>query len=63
MHYRAALDIYNIKNKLIKERVIYIRADSIVGAMDIVHKIRGARWWDIMAIDLKTYQNAVADQI
>ena len=63
MHYRATLDIINRKGKIIGERIIFVRADNIMGVLDVVRKIRGAKLQQTYAIPLNIYQKEVAKQM
>lgn len=55
MHFKANLEIYNKKDKLINERNIFVRSDNITGVLDVIRKIRGAKWRKIDTIDLNEY--------
>ena len=58
MHFKATLEVTSRKSWY--ERLLYIRSEDIIGAMDITKKIRGARLKKLEPISYKAYMIGVA---
>lgn len=61
-YYKATVEIAVGKNKdkpKTNERVLYIKGENITHAMDIVRKVRSARWDAIREITWNAYVNGV----
>ena len=58
MHFKATLEVSSRKSW--HERLLFIRSEDIIGAMDITRKIRGAKLKKLEPISYKTYMEGVA---
>ena len=55
MHYYKGVLIIDRKKHHKKERVIYTRGDDITSALNVVRKIRYAKWEKVEEIDRAAY--------
>lgn len=62
MHFKAILEMSDYKHRYIGDRVIAVRKEEIADVINIVHKIRGAKWNCIVPISQKEYIDIVSKQ-
>ena len=58
MHFKATLEV--TQRRSWQERLLFIRAEDIIAAMDITKKIRGAKLKRLEPISFKAYMAGVA---